>query len=405
MTGRSNKPLAVVYVVYWGLDEPLGRALVVPTVNRLARAGVRVTLVSFEKGSGPYNCALLAETGVEWLPLRYHKRPPVISSMFDIGRGTVQAIRAARRNQACLVHGRTFVGGLIAFVVALASRCRWIYHNEGFWPRERVAGGHWTATSLSFRVAQTLENYMHRSADAVVTLSSSAADAVRKLRGDDSVAVVPSAVDLDHFRPSEQRSSRRIEGTGLRLVYVGSLGGRYRLADMCAFAARVRRLRPDTTLTIYSHTGSEEIQQIAERAGVTGSFTLGRASYDSLPGILTGFDAGLHFIAPSSSSKGGSPTKIGEYWACGIPVVTTSCGDIDEAIRRHRVGVTVPNSDRATLDRAALELNDLLRDPDLGARCRSAAIERYSLDDAIETQLDLYRALCPSTALSTSTNP
>jgi len=39
----------VLYLVYWGAAEPLGQSLVLPAVKRLARLGVDLSLVTFEK--------------------------------------------------------------------------------------------------------------------------------------------------------------------------------------------------------------------------------------------------------------------------------------------------------------------------------------------------------------------
>jgi hypothetical protein len=39
----------VLYLVYWGALEPLGRALVVPAVARLSSLGAKITLVTYDK--------------------------------------------------------------------------------------------------------------------------------------------------------------------------------------------------------------------------------------------------------------------------------------------------------------------------------------------------------------------
>jgi glycosyltransferase involved in cell wall biosynthesis len=100
------------------------------------------------------------------------------------------------------------------------------------------------------------------------------------------------------------------------------------------------------------------------------------------------------------SEHGCSPTKIGEYWACGLPVVTTgNVGDVDSVVRRERVGVVVEEHSTEAYARAANELLALLRAADIRARCRRAAEEHYSLEAACERQLALYQMLVPSRAL------
>ena len=78
----------------------------------------------------------------------------------------------------------------------------------------------------------------------------------------------------------------------------------------------------------------------------------------------------------------------------GMPVVSTpSAGDIEEIIRRERIGVIVRENSDAEYRRAAQELLTLLRDPELRIRCRRAAERYYSLGQACERQMDLYRNL------------
>src|ERR1051325_5804021 len=77
---KSLKP-RVLYVVYWGAAEPLGQSLVLPAVKRLAGLGAELTLVTFEKPADLDRKEEMARIknsldghGIEWMPLRYHKR-------------------------------------------------------------------------------------------------------------------------------------------------------------------------------------------------------------------------------------------------------------------------------------------------------------------------------------------
>jgi glycosyltransferase involved in cell wall biosynthesis len=99
-------------------------------------------------------------------------------------------------------------------------------------------------------------------------------------------------------------------------------------------------------------------------------------------------------LAPGISQHGGSPTKVGEYWAAGLPVVVTpGIGDTEEIIRRERVGVVVSEFSGEAYDHALSELLNLLEDPYLPGRCRAAAEKHYSLETACERLQELYSAL------------
>ena len=75
-----------------------------------------------------------------------------------------------------------------------------------------------------------------------------------------------------------------------------------------------------------------------------------------MPAELQRHDAGLFFLTEGLSEHGCSPTKIGEYWACGLPVVTTpNVSDTDAIVQSRRVGVVVRSRRQTGFDDAAWE--------------------------------------------------
>ena len=115
---------------------------------------------------------------------------------------------------------------------------------------------------------------------------------------------------------------------------------------------------------------------------------------ERLPDRLTRHDAGFCFHSHGLSAAGGSSTKVGEYWATGLPVIATpGLGDVDGIVKDERVGVVVKDhSDEAY--RASLEeLRALLDDPELPSRCRAAAERHYGLDEACRRQFAVYERL------------
>ena len=79
----------VLYLSYDGMTDPLGRSQVLPYLTGLAALGHEITLVSFEKPGRSAEDrerveAICGEAGIAWHPLRYHKRPPILSSVWDV---------------------------------------------------------------------------------------------------------------------------------------------------------------------------------------------------------------------------------------------------------------------------------------------------------------------------------
>jgi glycosyltransferase involved in cell wall biosynthesis len=392
----------VLYIVYWGLLEPLGRSLVLPAMIGLAERGAEITVLSYEKpGRTLADEVTLRRTlnasGVAWKPQRYHKRPRVPATALDIVVGWLLGTLACLRMRCDVVHARTFVGGLIGVVVARLTRSAFVYHNEGFYPDEQVDSGVWRAGSLPHRLARALERYLYRAADGIIVLSKRASALVGESPGVNPnrkpIVVVPSCVDLDRFVP--RPPSREPPTGGIRFVYAGSVGGRYRLGDVGQYVAAALAVFPGTRLTILSWASSQEVGPVLERAGLPEcAWSLRAVAHHDMAEALGGHQVGLHFANSAAAGAGGSPTKVGEYWACGLPaLVTPGMGDLDAIISSERVGAVVSDRTPAGLRQSVIELEALLRDPGLASRCRAAAKAHYDLSAGCETQIGLYHRL------------
>lgn len=394
----------VLYLAYWGAAEPLGQSLLLPAVHQLARSGVRLVLVTFEKPADLTRDAEMArirselqEQGVPWVPLRYHKRPKIPATAFDLFQGCARSLMVRLRFPFNIVHARTYVGGLMGLALSQLLRAKFIYHNEGFYPDEQVDGGVWQAGSLPHRIAKKLERCLYTAADGIIALSHRARLQIDNLppvrRKRTPTIVVPSCVDLEKFRwHTEQKIHWRDQ---LRLVYIGSIGYRYLFERIARFVAAAARELGPVRLRVLTGADPTVVDATLRQAGLpVGSWSVQAVPHSAVASELVTQDAGLFFLTQGLSEHGCSPTKIGEYWAMGLPVVTTpNVSDTDEIIRCHKVGVIVREHSETAYRRAAMELRSLLEDPDLARRCRDAAEIHYGLDDACEKQAALYGAL------------
>ena len=367
-----NDSIHVLYVVYWGVMEPLGQSLVLPQVLKFAAAGLQITLVTFEK---PHHLAdeklfqsqkrVLREAGLKWIPLRYHQRPTVPATAFDVLNGCARGIASSIGRRPDVVHGRTYVGGIIGSLVAGMLRRPSLFHNEGFWPDEQVVIRKWDESGWPYRASKGLEKSLYRRSDAVITLTRKAREIVsgyRKNHSPESLVVVPSCVDLARFQPDGHAINRPY-----RLVYTGSLGGRYRINEMARFIRIVQEEVPGTGVTIYSHSNTEMIRNEMRRHGVEDAWwSLDFKPHVEIASAVASHDAGLFFLAPGVSAQVCSPTKIGEYWASGLPVVTTPMvGDVEALVHNERVGVVVESDTDESCRMAARDLRSLLEDREL----------------------------------------
>ena len=90
------------------------------------------------------------------------------------------------------------------------------------------------------------------------------------------------------------------------------------------------------------------------------------------------------------------PTKIGEFLACGRPIVVNKgLGDMDDFIKEFDAGVIL-DGDPDNLKQSATELIQLVLDPETPIRCRALAEKYFSMDVAAKKYLDLYSKMLKS---------
>ena len=395
--------MRVLYIVYWGALEQLGQSLVVPAIKEIARLGADITLVTFEKKSDLADIeaytqmeTLLETDRVEWIPLTYHKTPKTPATFFDIAAAVAMGLKKRLRKKYDVVHGRTYLGGLMGMALASLIGAKFVYHNEGFYPDEQVDGGIWQQDSGTHQVSKRLEKIMYSRADGIIALSRRAKAEIEGYsfvrNRNTPVVFVPSCVDLDRFRLNQHKPCF---DDGLRLVYIGSVGGRYILDKVGDFVRAVVERGEKVTLDVYNKVDQKRAEEMLRGSGLAeDSWRIDAVPYSDMPKTLTSYHAGLFFLAQGLSEHGCSPTKVGEYWAVGLPVVTTpNVSDTDDIISEMRVGVIVSEHTEKAYLRAFEELVDLLMDAELPLRCRKAAEKYYGLKPACKRQIELYSAL------------
>jgi glycosyltransferase involved in cell wall biosynthesis len=406
--------MRTLYLCYFGLRECLVQTQVLPYLRALQKDGVAVFLLTFEPdplrhgpaGEAERWSARLAEEGIHWRALPYHKRPSLPATVFDIAVGGCVAARMARRHRIDVFHARAHVAAAMGLVARSLCGGRLLFDIRGFVPDEYVDAGAWSKNSLSYRLLKRAERGLLAAADGFVVLTEAAREILFPGCSDTDAAgrpieVIPCCVDAVRFR-SDLRAREQLrhdlgfEGRRV-LIYVGALGGWYLTEEIAAFLAAAREQDPSTFCVVLTQSEPELLQSLLRQAGVPeGECMIRRAAPEEVPAYLRAADLGFSFIKPCYSKLSSSPTKIPEYLASGLPVICNAgIGDTDRVIERDGVGVIVREWDRDAYLAALDEADRLRKDPDVAARCRESAHRRFDLETVGGARYRrLYRRLC-----------
>lgn len=389
-----------LYIIYWGLTEPIGQSGTLPTVLELARThSEQIVLLTFDKPAHKADPNLVARTrevleeaGIEWIDLGYTKYPPNLSTAWDIVKGVAAGVALVLTRGVDVVHGRTYVGALIGRAISALTRRPFVVHPDGFWPDERVDDGVWREGSPAYRLARVLERGVYRSATLVIALTEGAKARIldEVSRDPATVLVVPTSVDVDRFGRSE---GAPLPGGGLRALYLGSVGGRYQTDELMRFFKVVRDEHPGNRCSLVTRAPRALIEDSLRRTGIPSTtFELSSVDPVEVPGTIAASSFGVFMLRPGRSGVATSATKVGEYLAGGIPVVLSEgCGDLPALIRASRTGVVLADHSARAYESAIRELRALLDDPTLSARCAATARENMSVGVCASAQAECHK--------------
>ena len=389
----------VLFISYNGMLDPLGQSQVIPYLRELAKRGVRFTLLSFERPKaftpeGGAQCQQLRETlktqGIEWHWLPYHQRPSVPATIYDVLAGIRKASELVKRNGIEMVHARGHIPATIALGLKKRFGTKMIFDVRGLMAEEYVDAEHWSEGGIPYRITKATERRILASTDAVVTLTERIWPIIREWEGLRGRAVhhqvIPCCVDLSLFKFSEEeRARRRAElglGDRLTLVYSGSLDGWYLTEKMVDFFAAVLKNKSDAHL-LWLTTGSHDrVRELMKSRNVEpGNFSVLSIPSSSVPSYLAAADAGMAFIKRCVSKIASSPTKNGEYLACGLPlIINAGVGDSDALINDWKAGVLIENFTEEEYAEAGRSIEAMVAQPEVRNSARSVAEKLFDLN-------------------------
>ena len=388
----------VLFISYNGMLEPLGQTQVLTYLRQLVQRGVKFTLLSFERDKaftpkGARECERLKEQlekqGIEWHWLRYHQRPSLPATLYDVMQGIRVASRLVQENRIELVHARAHIPATIALALKRKFGIKMIFDVRGLMAEEYVDSQHWPAGGLRVRVTKATEKRIFAATDAVVTLTERIWPIIKEWEGlkDREVehAVVPCCVDLASFRFDDaMRAKLRAElglGERLTLVYSGSLDGWYLTEGMADFFAAIVRRQADAHLLWLTVGSRERVQQLMTARGISErNFSVHAVAPKDVPAYLSTGDVGISFIKRCFSKLASSPTKNGEYLACGLPIVINAgIGDSDRLAEISGAAILVDDVNEQNFERAWLAVQNVAGQPQMKVKARELAEREFDL--------------------------
>jgi len=316
-----------------------------------------------------------------------------LAQIFDIFRAGWLLAWQNIRGRVGLFHARSYPPALMALLGRIPRKQPFLFDMRGFWPEERVSAGLWPAGGFLYRLAKRCEKIFFAVADHIVVLTRQAKKTL-VARGVPAtrISVIPTCVDLKKFRP---RSGKKTRSRAPLLCFSGNCQTWYLRDAMMQAARRLMEVFPEARLMILTGEDHAAVRRDLAGHGIRMPRTqLIHVSFAEMPGPLQGADLGIFFIRQDAAAPGRAAIKLGEFLACGIPVlINAGIGDSDRIVSATKTGIILPKANLDLLEKQIPSLRRLLADPGTARRCRAAARSHFDLRAGIRSYRNLYRAL------------
>lgn len=400
----------ILYISYDGMTDPLGQSQVLPYIVGLSKLGYEFTLIScekmerFEQNADKIKSICKAHD-INWQPLPFTTFPPVISKLQDKNRIRKLALELQQSIGFDMVHCRSYIAADIGNYLKKKFGVKLFFDMRGFWVDERIDGGIWNLRNPFFRFAykyyKNKEQEYIRNSDHIISLTEAAVQEIKKWEGYEGApfSVIPCSADFELF---ELANTAKVETMKEKLdimkaskviSYLGSVGTWYLLDEMLLFFRTLLNSYPDAIFLLVTPEKPESIFEKAASIGIEiSSLRVVFSPRDMVPDYLSVSDFSLSFIKPAYSKIASSPTKLGELFAMGIPVVTNgNVGDVEQIVNDLGGGIVINEFSEATLTQVVDRLDELKNIDRL--ELRKKASEYYNLRSAVEKYSLAYQSV------------
>jgi len=369
---RAIQKYDLTYVTIDSLSEGVGSSQITPLIKRLSAAGLKISLLSYEKRKPSIDLVeYFDKLGVKWEPRPFGS----IGLLGGLARSHKLKLDIVNTK---LIHARSDIPA----VSAIASKqAPVLWDVRSLWAdQKRVIQKSFVNDAL-YSVYRGLESIASNGSLGMSTLSHAVIPILEQRHERLPIlrTVVSTAVDLNRFQLSPTMPRKT------RVLFSGTYNQYYDLELSALFMGELGKL-----VDVETHW-ARPIESDRSSLGISESKVFS-ATQSEMAKLIPDFSFGISIckINAGPSLSAAMPTKIAEFLACGRPIVVNKgLGDMDSLIEEFKVGIVLDGK-KESLAESAIELLELLADPELPNRCRALAEKNFNMDVGAKSYLGLY---------------
>ena len=327
---------------------------------------------------------LNTKSNINWYYFVYHKNPEIIATSYDLLISLLRICLIFFKKKFDLIHIRGYVPMILGLILKRIYSARLLFDTRGFWPDEKLDRAGWHKSSLKYKFFKFAEKTFLNKSDAIVCLTNEAKKIYLSQNEDlsrEDMYLVRTCVDTEKFNiklnPKEQN---------LTFGYIGTTDTAYDINKVLNFYYRFNEVYQSL---LYIYTNSDHkflLDRIPSKFIDSKNIVVKRVHHKGIPNALRSIDIGIFFLKENFSIRASMPTKIGEFLACGIPIVCNQFNQDIKEIINEESGYLL-NFD--SYDGSHLAEIQKLNKLDAIA-IRRNALRNFSLNDGAKKYINIY---------------
>ena len=333
----SGFPLCRILFISWdGPQVNYLEGLFLPIFSRLREYNVVVHVLHLTWSTPDRvasNQASCKQFGVGYTHIPIPLRLGFFGQFFACLRAVSYLREATSTSKFDLLLPRSVIPGLICLLSRSFNRLPILYDSDGLAFDEKVDFAGLSPNSLFYRIFRDIEAQIVRISRKVLVRTPKAAEILLARAGPgvelNCFSVMSNGRDPTIFTPctehdrSNIRSQIGVDAAASLLIYVGSVGPQYCLAEMLGIFQQYRRVDDSAKLLIVTFSCKRVKDYLREINYSEDHVVLISAQPHHVPSLIAAADIGLALRSSAFSMQAVSPIKIGEYLLCGLPVITS----------------------------------------------------------------------------------
>jgi len=341
----------------------------------------------------------LVKENITWIPLKYTKNPPIISTLLDIVKLKCAVKKILFKTPIDLLHCRSYITSIVGLGFKNNNNIPFVFDMRGFYADERVDGKIWNKKNLIYNLIyeffKSKEKQFLTKSNHTVSLTFAGKKEIKswELPSLSPISIIPCCTDEKLFNINSTENKRKDLGINKNefiVSYVGSIGTWYLLDEMLGFfkvlytknkKAKFLFITKDDPLTVFKKCREISIPKDA--------IMIKSSEREGIPSLIKVSNFSIFFITPKFSKKASSPTKMGEIMNLGIPIICNSgVGDVEKIMNECMPELLVNELDKKEYNRIInLILNNYKFDKQ---KILNTSRKYYSLTNGIKKYNDIY---------------